>query len=194
MPVTRLARRGVLRAIAFAAIACAVLQPTHPRLARADEARASGEGIRPLVAGVWISGQISPADMGQLQAQGIEAIVAVRPDGEEAGQPSSAAIEAAARAARLRFSYAPITGKNVPQDAVDAVGRELARPGNTVLVYCRSGQRATRAWALAEASRADGLEPEAIESVAESAGHPVGDLHDEIAARVATRAALGGRR
>jgi uncharacterized protein (TIGR01244 family) len=188
------ARRRFLQAIAFAAIACAGLQPMHPQLARADEARASGDGFRPLVAGVWVSGQISPADMARLQAQGIKSIVAVRPDGEEAGQPSFAAIEAAARSAGLRFSYAPITGKTVPQAAVDAVGRELARPGNTVLVYCRTGRRATRAWALAEASRADGLEAVAIESVAESAGHSLGDLHDEIAARVATRAAVDGRR
>jgi uncharacterized protein (TIGR01244 family) len=199
MPAIAPGRRRFAHALAWAAAACALAGIAPPARAAANDAppeatAAAGAAIRPLVAGVWVSGQVAPAEVERLKAQGVKAIVDVRPDGEEPGQPPSAAVEAAARAAGLRFAYAPVAGKDVPQAAVDAVAREIARPGNTVLVYCRSGTRATRAWALAEASRPDGLEAEAIESVAASAGVPIDDLREAIAARIATRAALDGRR
>lgn len=157
--------------------------------ARADDTGGPAT-IHPLVARVWVSGQITPAQIDDLKAQGIRSIVAARPDGEEPGQPSSATVEAAARAAGLDFAYAPVDGDEVPQAAVDAVTRALARRDNPVLIYCRSGHRAARVWALAEASRRDGLEAEAIESVATSVGQPLDDLRGEIAARIATRPKL----
>lgn len=178
-------RRRLLIGLAAVAAAPLVLSAAPA----ADEA-AAAETIRPLVAGVWVSGQIAPDQVESLKAQGIKTIIAVRPDGEAPGQPSSAAIDAAARSAGLEFAYAPIAGSDVPQAAVDAVGRVLARPNPTVLIYCKSGRRATRAWALAEASRIGGLEADAIESVAASAGQTLDDLHAQIAARVAARQKL----
>lgn len=185
MPAFDRARRGMLVGLAVVA-AAPLIVPT----ARAADDAAAAETIRPLVAGVWVSGQISPDQIESLKAQGIKTIVAVRPDGESPGQPSSAAIDAAARSAGIEFAYAPIAGSDVPQAAVDAVGRVLARPSHTVLIYCKSGRRATRAWALAEASRIGGLEADAIESVAASAGQTLDDLREQIAARVATRQKL----
>jgi len=183
-------RRVVLKALG---VAIAVsFAPAALRLARAADAAASEPStLHPLMRGVWISGQIAPAQVAALKAHGIERIVALRPDGEEPGQPSSAAVEAAARSAGIAFAYAPVPGKDVPQAAVDAVSRALARGDEPVVIYCKSGHRATRTWALAEASRADGLEADAIESVAASAGQPVDDLREQIAARIATRRVLG---
>ncbi len=181
-------RRHMLRVLVLG-IAAGVTRTALATDASTQEAPARAE-LHPLVAGVWVSGALSPVEVEQLKAQGFTSIVLVRPDGEEPGQASSASIEAAARSAGLGFSYAPIAGKDVPQAAVDAVTRELVRPDSTVLIACRSGRRATRAWALAEASRTGGLEAEAIESVAASAGQPVDDLREQIAARIATRIKL----
>lgn len=188
MHVVDATRRHMLRALALG-IAAGVTQTAMATEASVQEASAPA-GLHPLVAGVWVAGALSPTHIESLKTQGFTSIVLVRPDGEEPGQASSASIEAAARSAGLGFSFAPIAGKDVPQAAVDAVTRELARPDNTVLIACRSGQRATRAWALAEASRTGGLEAEAIESVAASAGQPVDDLREQIAARIATRITL----
>ena len=44
----------------------------------------------------WVSPQILPADLAALAALGVGAIINDRPDGEEAGQPGSAEIAAAA--------------------------------------------------------------------------------------------------
>lgn len=156
----------------------------------AADAPPAETSVRPLVGGVWISGQISPGQIDELKAQGIKAIVDLRPDGEAPEQPPSSAIDAAARSAGLAFTYAPVAGSDVPAAAVDAVSRAIARPGNTVLLYCKSGRRAARTWALAEASRFGGLEAEAIEAVVKSAGQSVDDLKEQIATRVATRPKL----
>lgn len=149
-----------------------------------------GAALKPLVAGVWIAGQISPEQVDELKAHGIDAVVDLRPDGEAPDQPSSGVVEAAALGAGVAFSYAPVAGSEIPAAAVDAVSRAILRPGNTVLLYCRSGRRAARAWALAEASRTGGLDAEAIAAAANSAGQPVDNLREQIAARVATRIKL----
>jgi uncharacterized protein (TIGR01244 family) len=84
-------------------------------------------------------------------------IVNNRPDGEEPGQPDSAEIEAAARAAGLDYRHIPIAG-GFPAAAVEAVAEALDR--GPVLLFCRTGTRSTYAWALARSSRgaaADGL-------------------------------------
>lgn len=143
--------------------------------------------MKPIVEGVWIGGQISPQQVAELKAKGIRAIVDLRPDGEAPDQPTSDAVAAAARAAGLAFSYAPVSGSEVPAAAVDAVSRVSGQPDGAVLLYCRSGRRAARIWSLAEASRPGGLDATAIEAAAASAGQPVDDLAAQIAARVAKR-------
>lgn len=181
-------RRGLARtALLAAAIVATTAGAGHVPEQDAPEQEAA---LKPLVGGVWISGQITPQQVDRLKSQGIKTIIDLRPDGEAPGQPTSSAIDASARSAGLTFAYAPVAGSDVPASAVDAVSRALARPDNTVLLYCRSGRRGARAWALAEASRTGGLEAEAIESVAKSAGQPVDDLRDQIAARIATRPKL----
>jgi len=190
MDARGLRRRAVVKAIGVA-LALSLVPAALPPARAAQGAASEPSTLHPLMRGVWISGQITPAQVAALKAHGIERIVALRPDGEEPGQPTSAAVEAAARSAGIAFAYSPVPGKDVPQAAVDAVSRALAHTDEPVVIYCKSGHRATRTWALAEASRADGLEAEAIESVAASAGHTVEDLREQIAARIATRRVLG---
>jgi len=173
-----------------ALVRAAFLLATCVPLAAAGEAQDAGATPRPLVGNVWIAGQVVPEQVAELKAQGIRTIIDLRPDGEAPEQPSSAAVEVAARDAGLAFAYSPVAGSEVPAAAVDAVSRAILRPDNPVLIYCRSGRRAVRAWALAEASRIGGLEAEAIQAVANSAGQPVDDLEERIAALVAARQKL----
>ena len=49
-----------------------------------------------------VAGQIGPADVPAFKAEGVTMIINNRPDGEDAGQPTSAEIEAAARAGDTR--------------------------------------------------------------------------------------------
>ena len=54
--------------------------------------------------------QIVAEDLQAVAAQGVRLLVNNRPDGEEPGQPSSAEIEAAARAAGLDYHHIPVAG------------------------------------------------------------------------------------
>lgn len=143
--------------------------------------------VHELPGGVWLAGQVTPAQLQGLQARGLAAVVAVRPDGEAANQPSSAEMARAAHALGMAFDYAPVAPGTMPADSVAVVGRALAAPARPVLVYCRSGHRAARIWALAEASRPGGLVAAAIEAAVRSAGQSVDDLDGELRSRVAAR-------
>lgn len=142
---------------------------------------------RLLAPGVWISEQIGPEQLAQVKSRGFRAVVDLRPDGEVAGQPSASAMGQAAAAQGLRFSYIPVTHGDVPPVAVDALGRALAHEETPVLLYCRSGRRAARTWALAEASRPGGLDAPAILNAVHGAGQDAGDLADQLTARIAAR-------
>src|SRR3954468_8339579 len=94
--------------------------------------------------------QIVPDDMPAIAAHGIRLIVNNRPDGEEPGQPASAEIEAAARAAGLGYRHIPIAG-GFPSAQVEAMAEALE--DGPVLAFCRTGTRSTYLWALARSSR-----------------------------------------
>jgi uncharacterized protein (TIGR01244 family) len=128
---------------------------------------------RPLSPSVWAAPQIAVEDLAAIAAMGVRTIVNNRPDGEYEGQPSSAMIERAARAAGLDFVDAPIAGMPGPE-AVRAVATVLERD-EPVLLYCRSGTRSTMAWALAtrELGRA---EPDVIRAAAAAAGYDLSRL------------------
>jgi uncharacterized protein (TIGR01244 family) len=115
--------------------------------------------------------QIFPADIAALAAAGIRLVVNNRPDGEEPGQPTSAAIEAAARAAGLDYRHIPIAG-GFPPERVEAMAHALEQ--GPVLAFCRSGTRSTWLWALARSSR--GADPRALIRRAAEAGYDLSPL------------------
>ena len=71
--------------------------------------------------------------------------------------------------------------------AVDRFGQVLGTSQKPVLLYCRSGSRAARTWALAEAARPGGLDEQAILQAVEQAGLDASDLQADIARRIAAR-------
>ena len=96
-----------------------------------------------------VSGQISVADVAELQRQGVTMIVNNRPDHEDEGQPLSGEIEEAAGQAGVAFRFIPIVRGIGPAD-VDAMHHAMQETGDgKMLAFCRSGTRSTLAWAVA---------------------------------------------
>lgn len=116
---------------------------------------------------VWVTPQPAVDTLAGLAASGIRRIICNRPDAEDPGQVSAAAMEDAARAVGLDFVWIPIVGLPGP-DQVAAVAARLA-DGTPTLMYCRSGTRSTIAWAMAERGR--GADAEALRSAAAEAGY-----------------------
>ena len=98
-----------------------------------------------------VSPQITPQDIPALKAQGYRAIIANRPNGEGADQPTFAEIETAAHAAGMQARYIPISGGMVGDDDVEAFRSALRAMPGPVLAYCRSGMRSATLWSLAQA-------------------------------------------
>ena len=115
-----------------------------------------------------VAGQISPAQVAEAAAGGVTLIVNNRPDGVEAGQPSGAELEAAARAAGLDYRHIPLAG-GLSGEQVEAMAEALAGAAGKALIFCRSGTRSTYLWALARASQGAG--PEELVRQAEAAGY-----------------------
>ena len=107
--------------------------------------------IKRLTDHVSVSAQIQPSDIDALKAAGFAAIVNNRPDGEEPGQPTGAAIEAAAKAAGLAYYAIPMGRAGVTPEMISATRTALGNHDAPVFCYCRSGTRSTTLWALAQA-------------------------------------------
>lgn len=88
-----------------------------------------------------VAAQIAEVDVAVLAANGCTAVICNRPDDEDPGQPSAAAIEAACNAHDLDFFHIPVTGLPIEADAVFRHRQIVASSDGWVLAYCRSGQR-----------------------------------------------------
>ncbi len=110
--------------------------------------------------------QLAVDDIDEAAASGIRLIVNNRPDGEEPGQPTSAEIEAAARAAGLDYRHIPIAG-GFPPEQVQAMAEAMEQ--GPILAFCRTGTRSTFLWALARSSR--GATAEECVAAAAAAGY-----------------------
>ncbi len=109
--------------------------------------------LRPVAPDVCVAAQLTPAAMAEAAAAGFRSIVNNRPDHEHGpGQPTSAEIEAAARAAGLEYRHLPVDGAWQSPEQIAAFGRLLAELPRPVLAFCRSGARSTRLYAAAQAS------------------------------------------
>lgn len=123
--------------------------------------------IRTLDEKTMVSGQIRPDEVAQLKQLGVSMIVCNRPDGEEPGQPTAAAVEDAAQAAGLEFRNVPIVRGIGPSDA-ESMEEALEAADGKVLAYCRSGNRSALTWAVAR--RRQGASIEELEEAAARAG------------------------
>lgn len=168
---------AVLAGIAMVVAYAAITQP--PRRIAVNAKRLTND--------IWVTEQVVPENLADIKARRFASIIDLRPDGEEAGQPSSESIGKDAQAQGLAFAYIPVAHGDIPSQSVDALAESLALVHKPVLLYCRSGKRAARTWALAEASRAGGLDAMAIKAAVQSVGQSADDLSESISARIAAR-------
>ncbi|HRH86101.1 MAG TPA: TIGR01244 family sulfur transferase [Rubrivivax sp.] len=110
--------------------------------------------VQSIDADVYVAPQLLPEAMAEAARAGFRSVVNNRPDFEHgADQPTSAQIEAAARAAGLEYRHLPVSGAyQSPEQiaAFAAMAPELPRP---LLMFCRSGARSTRLYQAAQALR-----------------------------------------
>ena len=105
--------------------------------------------MRRLSETVSVAPQVRPEDLAELARQGVRTLINNRPDGEEPGQPTSAEMEAAARAASVNYVAIPFAGKP-GESEIAAMGEALAAAEGPVLAFCRSGTRSAAAWATVQ--------------------------------------------
>lgn len=140
--------------------------------------------FRPLDEKVLVAGQIGRDDVAEAAARGVTTIVNNRPDGEEAGQPAAAEIEAAAREAGLSYRFIPISGGFGP-DQIAGMAEAIEGSEGKLLAFCRSGTRSAFLWALAGASR--GRDGEELIASAAAAGYDISGLRPHLRRLVADR-------
>ncbi|MGO4676863.1 bifunctional sulfur transferase/dioxygenase Blh [Bosea sp. 2YAB26] len=97
-----------------------------------------------------IGGQPSLAEFAQLAGEGFATVVNNRPDGEEAGQPSTEAEASAAAEAGIAYAHIPVTGPTITEANVRAFQRAVASASGPVFAHCKSGTRALTLHALGE--------------------------------------------
>jgi uncharacterized protein (TIGR01244 family) len=122
---------------------------------------------------ILVAGQIAPEDLAAAKAQGVTTVINNRPDGEQAGQPTSAEMAAAARAEGLGYVHIPVDQSGFSMEQIEAMTAALAAAGRK-LAFCRSGTRSTYLWSLARGAAGDA--PAEIAAKAANAGYDVSQL------------------
>jgi len=157
-------------------------------MAAIDRYRARAVVAHSLTKDIAVTEQLRLDGLGSVQAQGFNTIIDLRPDGEAADQPAADDVRRAASRSGMFFAYVPVPHGDIPAATVDALARALSSTPKPVLLYCRTGRRAARTWALVEAQRPGGMDARAIERAVEGAGQSASDMDEKINAEVATRA------
>jgi uncharacterized protein (TIGR01244 family) len=129
--------------------------------------------FRKVTDALQVSPQITPEEARAAAAAGVVLIINNRPDGEAPDQPTSAEVEAAARAAGADYLHLPVVGRPTPEQA-RAQAAAVAGANGPVLAFCRSGTRSITAWALGEA--AAGRDPAELVKLAAGAGYDLAPL------------------
>lgn len=124
------------------------------------------KSVRQLRGGQYVSPQLDATAMQRLVDAGVRLVVNNRQDGEEAGQPDSESMAAAAAAAGLGYLHLPVAGGL--DAATIAAARDALAQAPAVVFYCKSGFRSALLWAAA--SVAGGEEPEGVIADARNAG------------------------
>jgi uncharacterized protein (TIGR01244 family) len=140
--------------------------------------------FRKLTENIYVSQQITLADVAAAAADGVALIINNRPDGEEPSAPQGDDIAAAAAAAGINYVAIPVGHSGFSERQVDAMIAALEQAEGPILAYCRSGTRSTLLWALAAAKQ--GVEPDSIARTAAQAGYdvsPIRPMIDMLAAR-----------
>jgi uncharacterized protein (TIGR01244 family) len=108
--------------------------------------------VHQLSADVCAAGQLDPAGVQAVADAGFKSLVNNRPDFEGGpDQPTSAAIEAAARAAGLQYAHLPVSGAYQSPEEIQRFRELLATLPRPLLAFCRSGARSGKLYQAAVA-------------------------------------------
>ncbi|WP_286744687.1 TIGR01244 family sulfur transferase [Aquabacterium sp. UBA2148] len=108
--------------------------------------------LQPIAQDVYAAPQLSPEAMAAAAEAGFKAVINNRPDMEGGpDQPTSAAIEAAAKAAGLEYAYLPVNGGYQSPEEIARCAELLKSLPRPLLMFCRSGARSTKLYMQAQA-------------------------------------------
>lgn len=140
--------------------------------------------FRTLDDGLFVSPQITTADVAEAAQLGVKLIINNRPEGEEPGQPTGDEIAAAAAEHGIGYVAIPVTHAGFSMPQLDATIDAIAAAEGPILAYCRSGTRSTLLWALARAKQGDA--PDTLAGKAAEAGYDLSSIRvmlDSLSAR-----------
>ena len=107
--------------------------------------------LQPIAQDVYAAPQLTPEAMAAAAEAGFKAVINNRPDMEGGPeQPSSAAIEAAAKAAGLEYAYLPVSGGYQSPEEIARCAELLKSLPRPLLMFCRSGARSTKLFMQAQ--------------------------------------------
>ncbi len=108
--------------------------------------------LQPIAQDVYAAPQLTPEAMAAAAEAGFKAVINNRPDMEGGPeQPTSAAIEAAAKAAGLEYAYLPVNGGYQSPEEIARCAELLKSLPRPLLMFCRSGARSTKLYMQAQA-------------------------------------------
>lgn len=108
--------------------------------------------IQPLSPEVCVAPQLDPSAMAEVARAGFKSVINNRPDFEGGPtQPTSADIEAAARAAGLQYAYLPVSGGYQSPEEIARFAELIETLPKPILTFCRSGARSTKLFLAATA-------------------------------------------
>jgi uncharacterized protein (TIGR01244 family) len=106
--------------------------------------------VQQLSAEVCVAPQLEPAAMAWAAQQGFKSVINNRPDFEGGpDQPTSATIEAAARAAGLQYAHLPVAPAVQTPEQIAEFAALLAALPKPILAFCRSGARSGKLYRAA---------------------------------------------
>jgi uncharacterized protein (TIGR01244 family) len=109
--------------------------------------------VQQLSADVCVAPQLEPAAMAWAAQQGFKSVINNRPDFEGGpDQPTSAAVEAAARAAGLQYAHLPVAPAVQTPEQIAEFAALLASLPKPILAFCRTGTRSGKLYRAATGS------------------------------------------
>ena len=110
--------------------------------------------IHLLADNLYISPQLTLADIDALSQAGIRTVICNRPDHEEPGQPDFATVQQWLTDAGIaHIHFQPVTAPTITTADADHFNQLLTNAATPVLAYCRTGTRCTLLWGYTQAKQ-----------------------------------------
>jgi len=106
--------------------------------------------IRQVSPQVYVSEQITQADLRVLAEAGFKTVINNRPDGEAAGQPRSADLAAVATSLGMEFIFFPVRLGAITEEQVESFADICQGIATPALLFCRTGTRSTALWQFSQ--------------------------------------------